>query len=534
MKILIKYGLLILTTTCLWVACTKDSFQENMEQERIDGSIKDMMSQTKATIEEGTGVYVDGGFKDGDAIGFYSSKGYPSGTNPYNGDKFLYSSAKGFVPAETGKPIAEVGKLGKTFAYFPFDEKSVNNKIGIYKEDKVLKDIVIASGEANKYGIAYAFDHVFSAVHLFLGDGFKSANNDEQIEIHLKEPIYDAEVIGESSGFSFRLNKTGDGDIQKEDRSCLIAKKVDNLYFGTGETKKGYFSLLPAGVDVIDYISLMDDDNNMVKVRPHDIFPELKAGTRHIMTIQKTGVSAVIYPYPIAEWEEKTEEDEDGYLTIPYGIKSAKDFADWIVYYNNRDIQAGVSESLTHYGTMSDDGVWTFPIMSNIDFSEVLIYLREADERLTFSTIIPSLKNTIIEGQNYTISNVVLDGSDANMGFIGEIAEGGIVRNLNIEGIQVVSDEAALVGGITASMSGGEVTGCKVNNIQFVCPNAIVGGFAGRMSGGTASNCVFGGSMTGKGSDEKWLGENIGGKTNRMFANGLSFKIVGKEETENE
>lgn len=100
----------------------------------------------------------------------------------------------------------------------------------------------------------------------------------------------------------------------------------------------------------------------------------------------------------------------------------------------------------------------------------------------------------VFDGRGHTISGVTLATDGAHQGFFRYIQEGGVVRNLNIEGTVAPSNIRTEVGGIVGT-NYGLVENCsfsgKVNGLERV------GGIAG-YSCGTVRGSTFSGSVAGK------------------------------------
>lgn len=104
-----------------------------------------------------------------------------------------------------------------------------------------------------------------------------------------------------------------------------------------------------------------------------------------------------------------------------------------------------------------------------------------------------SYKGTF-DGGNHTISGLTMMGSDEYAGLFGCIGDGGTVKNVKLENVQITSDDQyAYVGGV-AGYSRGNIENCSVSGSVSGNSNSngtsnCVGGVVGQQYGGTITEC---------------------------------------------
>lgn len=98
------------------------------------------------------------------------------------------------------------------------------------------------------------------------------------------------------------------------------------------------------------------------------------------------------------------------------------------------------------------------------------------------------------DGDNHTISGLIVTGSDEYAGLFGYIGSGGTVKNVKLENVQITSDDQyAYVGGV-AGYSRGNIENCSVSGSVSGNSNSngtsnCVGGVVGQQYGGTITEC---------------------------------------------
>lgn len=98
------------------------------------------------------------------------------------------------------------------------------------------------------------------------------------------------------------------------------------------------------------------------------------------------------------------------------------------------------------------------------------------------------------DGGGHTISGLTMMGSDEYAGLFGCIGDGGTVKNVKLENVQITSDDQyAYVGGV-AGYSRGNIENCSVSGSVSGNSNSngtsnCVGGVVGQQYGGTITEC---------------------------------------------
>ena len=93
-------------------------------------------------------------------------------------------------------------------------------------------------------------------------------------------------------------------------------------------------------------------------------------------------------------------------------------------------------------------------------------------------------------GGGHTITGLTVTTSDQYAGLFGRIGSGGKVMNVNLEGVQIESDnETSDVGGV-AGWSYGNIENCSVSgSVSVSGMNGVAGGVVGYQSGGLLTRC---------------------------------------------
>ena len=105
-----------------------------------------------------------------------------------------------------------------------------------------------------------------------------------------------------------------------------------------------------------------------------------------------------------------------------------------------------------------------------------------------------SYKGTF-DGGDHTISGLTVTGSNQYAGLFGCIGDGGTVKNVKLENVQITSDsQYAYVGGV-AGFSWGNIENCSVSgnvsgNSHSNSTSNCVGGVVGQQYGGTITECT--------------------------------------------
>ena len=161
-----------------------------------------------------------------------------------------------------------------------------------------------------------------------------------------------------------------------------------------------------------------------------------------------------------------------------------------------------VSEDGKTYTVYTADGLlaWNKAVQNDLTLNCTLT----ADITLTgeWTPIGTDYKNSYtgtFDGGNHTISGLTVKGSDENAGLFGYIGkDGGTVKNVVLENVQITSDyQYGYVGGV-AGYSRGNIENCSVSG--SVSSRCTAGGVVGQQFGGSITLC--GSSATVKGTGE--------------------------------
>ncbi|MFZ0034381.1 MAG: GLUG motif-containing protein [Sedimentisphaerales bacterium] len=108
----------------------------------------------------------------------------------------------------------------------------------------------------------------------------------------------------------------------------------------------------------------------------------------------------------------------------------------------------------------------------------------------------------IFDGNNHTISNLIVDTNGAEndfLGLFGEIGSGGQVKNLDLKNVRITGgDNSCDLGGLAGQNYYGTISDCNsAGTISGGSPSWLVGGLTGRNTG-TISNCSSSGAVSGE------------------------------------
>lgn len=465
-----------------------------------------------------------GGFHDDCKIGIYSLNGTDgTETNPLVNTPLIF---KGSSFVNEGIQIPSMTNLGKTFAYYPYSEiNNVENAtegekkypIDIYikndnnpyystdnnnpnpeNKNQVI-DLLTASntGSLDDGKIFYSFRHACSMLMIYRGDGFDSENiSDRTVKVKLKEGL-EAFVVYETNKFILKTYPDEEAEQIFETNYCGSYKAVGQL-----EAKPVYSVILPPGAEV-EYIQMMDNFGTMQYIYPENDMT-LDGGYRYPVTVKLDGLFPTIYPHEINEWSDvEISIDQKG------GIYTAEDLEGWMYAYNSDDQSY---DELTKYGT-NDDGKWKFHLYADVDCSTI-------ENCQSFITTFTDC----LEGHGHTLSNINLEKSDNsnsnNIGFIGDLAGGGSINNLKIDGISISggTEDNDCTGTIAGTITNGSITECKITGIEIYSEKGYVGSLAGKATSGTVDKCLLEGNLqlgteAKIAADQKLFGEKAEGFT---------------------
>lgn len=474
-----------------------------------------------------------GGFKDNCQIGIYSLNGTDgTGNNPLVNTPLIF---KGSSFVNEGIQIPSMTNLGKTFAYYPYSEindvsitengypidiyiKDNNNPYYSTDNNKVI-DLLTASntGSLDDGKIFYSFKHACSMLMIYRGDGFDSEYiSDPTVKVKLKKGL-EAFVVYETNKFILKTYPDEEAEQIFETNYCESYKAVGQL-----EAKPVYSVILPPGAEV-EYIQMMDNFGTMQYIYPENDMT-LDGGYRYPVTVKLDGLFPTIYPHEIKVWTNETIS-----ISKNDGIYTTEDLKGWMYAYNS-DNQS--DDQLKEYGTKDNSGKWTFHIYADIDCSAI-------GDRQSFIQIFKDC----LEGHGHTLSNINLKKSDnsstsENIGFIGNLADGGSINNLKIDGISISggTDADDCTGTIAGTITNGSIKECKITGIEIYSEKGYVGSLAGKATAGTVDKCLLEGNLqlgneAKIAADQKLFGEKAEGFT--LGETNTSGVYVFKAEVDN-
>ncbi len=491
----------------------------------IEGEIVGASLATRAT-PDALGSYYN--FVVGDEIGFYSfhkpgcDLSWPE--HIANGDpveylkniSLRYSDATGrkkFISTEIEN--VAMNTLGLTFAYFPYSSQPVpqgyvkqgdEGFVPLGKHDHYIhifgkndendgeahvRDLLTAT-KRQYTDVNYRFEHRFSMVLLFLGNGF-DADDNEELTVYLTERVIGAHLTRKWGGspppdmFEFTVDRLPlDYQTSIGHASFQAVKRGPYRLEGATEERIAYSVILPYGSQ-IDCIEVKDKKGRLQRVKATTL-AELESGWIYPVTIRMSdGLEPVVYPHEIFPWgnPEKITVDR-----LP-GIYSAEEFKQWLELYNRYidDFPEITDEedfkALEFFGEYDKAGHWTFYIRDNINCTGM-----ESTDGTLIKKLVPSVT---IDGGRYRIENVMLDPKGAEpsvgVGLFGEIC-GGNLRNLRLYFPTVRYEGSKPSGCIAAVISGGQIVNCTVREAAMLC-RETAGTLAGQMSGGAVDDCKF-------------------------------------------
>lgn len=520
MKAIIQNSILACLAFCLGTACTEEAGVETaingkgyLEVYATIGEASTVQSRadnnTQKIDKSGVGMdnyysYLSGSntFVNGCQIGLFSANGtdgvYDKGrlvnvpltyTLP-NGE--TYGS---FVNEDI--EISSMTNLGHTFAYYPYSainnthpqtgnpltydidlyvhNDGTNNPYNTDNKNKVI-DLLKASnnGTISGWRINYTFSHACSMLTIERGIGFKEANSTEVL-VKLENGL---------QGYITRTTGNFTFDV-KEDHSAPVTFPANYYTYTNNKNEVKIHSVILPPKAKVEYIKIMDDFGTWQYVRPEgNILQLLEAGKRYPVTIELDGPFPTIYPHEITPWGDETILINNKNA----GIYDLDDLKGWIDAYNNNG-------DLSKYGygtTVGDATQWIFDLYADIDCSELTeeyqYFVQTFTDRL--------------EGHGHTLSNIELTKSNnsstsENIGFIGDLADGGSINNLKIDGISISggTEDNDCIGTIAGTITNGSITECKITGIEIYSENGTVGSLAGKAIAGEVDKCLLEGNL---------------------------------------
>lgn len=478
-----------------------------------------------------------GGFHDDCKIGIYSLNGTDgTDTNPLVNTPLIF---KGSSFVNEGIQIPSMTNLGKTFAYYPYSKiNNVENAtegekkypIDIYikndnnpyystdnnnpnpeNKNQVI-DLLTASntGTLDDGKIFYSFRHACSMLMIYRGDGFDSEYiSDPTVKVKLKKGL-EAFVVYETNKFILKTYPDEEAEQIFETNYCERYQAVGQI-----EPKPVYSVILPPDAEV-EYIQMMDNFGTMQYIYPENDMT-LDGGYRYPVTVKLDGLFPTIYPHEINKWSDvKIVIDQKG------GIYTAEHLKGWMEAYKS-------DGSLTKYGIKDDkSGKWTFHIYADIDCSAI-------ENGQSFITTFTDC----LEGHGHTLSNIKLTKKEnGNIGFIGDLDNGGSINNLKIDGISISggTEDNDCTGTIAGTITNGSIKECKITGIEIYSEKGYVGSLAGKATAGTVDKCLLEGNLqlgneAKIAADKKLFGEKAEGFT--LGETNTSGVYVFKAEVDN-
>lgn len=209
----------------------------------------------------------------------------------------------------------------------------------------------------------------------------------------------------------------------------------------------------------------------------------LEAGSRYTYTVSVTAKGLELAGCTIGGWtdggsESGTAEDLGYFIQDDgsYTVYTANGLKEW-----NKAVQSDLSLNCTLTADINlKDITWT-PIGTDLTNSY-------------------SYKGTF-DGGGHTISGLTVTGSNQYAGLFGCIGDGGTVKNVKLENVQITSDyQYAYVGGV-AGNNDGAIENCSVSgSVSGNSTYNSVGGVVGQQFGGSITGCSSSATVQGTGS----------------------------------
>ena len=474
-------------------------------------------------------------FSKGDFVGFYSQFGNedaPDGNGTFENVKMEYGQKDGsmFFYNNDIAYNTDYFKPNSTFYYYPYSPNMSYDPSHIdYDEDDDYGMELRVSGVDSKgnqvercediiwfYSATTAagtvrLSHAFSSIVFIRGKGFSKAKN-RKITVVLEKPVSHLTIADGTDSYyknvrpiylkGYRTEEEcrrweawegGPYTVVDKTNPSLLDKTFDDAQYVILPTMRTGERLS------VDHIELYDDDDKLQILTNFTLYTSgrstkiLYYGHRYPLLIKMEELAPVVYPIGIEPWDE----DEDNLIedNRAPGISSTQEFQEWYLNYNTyisngRVASESVLKTLEKYGDRtileSDNSEkWKFYINNNLDLSGLI----------SSGTIIPLLQDCI-EGNNHSISGLVMEFTDEPGAFIGELGSSGIIQNLNFRGLNMSSNgsKEQKAGGLFITCKG-TVDNCDVDGV--VNANGPVGLLAAEADGAVIKNCVLRGLIMG-------------------------------------
>lgn len=497
------YGLLACLFSIIGTGCTQDeniSPSNTLDKIIITGSIENASYMVQSRVGQDIfDSYKSGGFTKGDEVGFYSqynNEGEETSPYPFSNLRLTYQNDGEYQSFENEALGNTPSNLGNVFAYYPYSEDNKDNQINIYNTDGSLIDLLTATSTGLGTGglIHFYFQHAFSMLFIFPGDGFKQAmEKDEPVTVVLENGISHATISEDRRTFSLVPCEETEEHREftaKPNRGVESDREPDegDIIFGNEPPAANtlFYVLLPSGTKV-DYIEITDDFDKKHRVYPtEEKLPTLARNMRYPITIQMEGDEPTIWPCEFTDWIQENPIVDNRQA----GISEISQLQRWIELYNSyctSDNPETYKEQLDDFGDYKTDH-WEFYLNADLNCSDLNI-----SNHLIFTF------KDVFDGRNHTLSNLKLTGESA--GFINTLS-GGCVKNLKLENASYTSTLTdAAIGGIVNTMENGVIENCKVSNLRIETKGPV-GAITGSISQGTIQNNTCGGILIGTESDE--------------------------------
>ena len=480
-------------------------------------------------------------FQSGDEVGFYSE----FGNNVEDTDQFLN------VPLQYGNNSfynydldinTDNVATDRTLYYYPYSEfidydpeitrYTPGQDYGLELRQKCDDNIERCFDMLWVYSASSVttqrFNHAFSSLVFLRGEGFDNPDPDKfGIKIGLSKGFSHVTISDDdyTSHKYFKVTKLIYLEGYKTEEQCRVwdAWKGDD-YLVTNENdpyygmkfENAYYVIVPTmlsnGRVTVDYIELYDNNNVPRRITNFVLYGDntknLHPGQRYPLLIKMQNLEPVITSIGIEPWGEDNLIQEERAT----GISSVSEFTDWALNYslyvdNNRVASENIREKLEKYGdqTIEADEVtvkWTFYLNNDIDLGDYI------SQNPNINNLLVKLDDCL-EGNNFTITGLDIN-SPSPPSFIGELGEKGIIRNLNVRGMNLKCTDSS-----KTSPSGGLINICRgtVENCDLdgvVSGYGKVGMLAAQGDNATVKNCSFRGLLIGTSNENQGIfGEQI-------------------------
>lgn len=370
-------------------------------------------------------------------------------------------------------------------------------KDGIYKMVDYMYSHTYSSNS-----ITYPdFMYIGAMLMLQRGEGFTKAK-DKRIWVVMREPYTDIRITQSSATSSYtksgisvyknNLSETGDDLLMELPTKNKVNKnKVFEAWEGSNyKNAPTYYCYIPP--TYVSYVVIQDDNGNWQNVTDFylaNTYNKLaSAHYRYRLIIEQKGLNVTARPITTEEWGDETNITDERKM----GIGSVEEYNEWVRTYNayigdNRN--PAYEETLKKFGEglKTPDGSrtnWTFYMNGDISFTASTEFYQ-----------INKLEDKFIRTADYANFKI----SNIKTPLVKEIAEGGLIKGIDFDGIYLVqasSSSAVYYGAIAESMTGGAIEQCKLTN-GILIGNKAVGMIAGSVLNGSVTDCFISGDVIG-------------------------------------